>query len=120
MNVFAVTTDTSGQPIAAIIISPLVFGLFLLIAALNLNPDEHGVIRIFMILLSFTTYFMTAWFGVLTIINYYSFDPMQNAIASSIWIFGSMFGVIVIYFLIYAFYKATRQAAQEKDEMMLQ
>ena len=110
----------SGSVLAVLILSPMIFGIFLLIAALALNPEEHPALRIFMILLSFMTYIISAWFGVISIIRFYNFPEMQAGLASSIWIIGIMISVIIIYFLIYAFYKATHAAAQRKKEEMLQ
>jgi len=118
--VLSVTTDTSGQPLAVIIISPLILGLFFILSAFVLDPNEHNVLRIFLILLSMVTFFMSSWLGALTIIKYYDFDPMQEAIVTGVWVFGTMIVVIVIYFLIYAFYKGVHAAAQRKKEMMLQ
>lgn len=106
--------------IASIILTPMMFGLFLLLGAFLLDPEEHPVIRIFMMLMSLLTYFVSSWFGVLAIIEFYSFDPMQNAIATGIYVFGSMIIVLILYFMIYAFYKASHTAAQNKKKMMLQ
>lgn len=106
--------------IEVIIITPLIFGLFLLIGALILEPLEHGAIRIFMILLSLLTYFISSWFGVLALIEFYTFTAMQEAIVTGVWILGTMISVIITYFVIYAFYKSTHAAAQKENEMMLQ
>ena len=105
---------------AAIILTPLIFGFFLILGAYLLDPEQHPVLRIFMMILALMTYFMSSWLGVLAIIEFYTFDPMQEAIATGLWIFGSMIVIIITYFLIYIFYKATHAAAQTKEEMMLQ
>lgn len=115
----AVVEDTGGNPIAIIIMSPMILGLFFLIGAALLDQEEHGVLKIGLILLSFMTYFMTAWMAVQTLIKYYDFAELQESTAIGVMTFGIMIGVIVTYFLIYAFYKAIHAAAQKKDEMML-
>lgn len=106
--------------IAAIILTPLIFGFFLIFGAYLLDPEEHPILRVFMMLLSLMTYFVSSWFGMLAIVQYYDFSPMQEAIATAVWVFGIMIFVIVAYFMIYAFYKGTHAAAQRKKEMMLQ
>lgn len=106
--------------IEAIIMTPLIFGAFLIFGAYMLDPEEHGVIRIFMLLLALLTYFISSWFGALAIIEFYTFNAMQEAIVTGVWILGSMIVVLIFYFLIYAFYKAAHAAAQRKKEMMLQ
>lgn len=116
----AVTTDVSGFPIAAIILSPMILGFFFMLGAFILDPEEHGVLRIFFVLFALLTYYLSAWFGILTIVQYYSFDPLQDAIGKSVFIVGAVMFTIIAYFLIYAFYKATHAAAQQKQEMMLQ
>lgn len=120
LNALAVTTDVSGYPIAAIIISPLILGFLLLVGAFLMDKEEHPILRIFLMLFSFMTYFLSAWMGLQTIVNYYTFDPLQDSLTTSVWVFGGAVVLIIVYFLIYAFYKAAHTAAQNEKERMLQ
>jgi hypothetical protein len=112
--------DVNGSILAVMILLPILFGLMLLIGSLSLNPEEHPVLRIFLMLLSFMTYLISSWLGVINVIRYYNFDELQNSTVTSVWIAGIMIGVIIIYFLIYAFYKGIHASAQKQKEMMLQ
>lgn len=116
----AVTTDVSGYPLAAIIISPLVMGLLFLVGAFALDPEEHGILRIFFVLFALMTYFLTAWMGMQTVVAYYDFTAMQESIALSVWVMGGVMVVTISYFIIWIFYRSTQAAKQEQQEMMLQ
>lgn len=116
----AVTTDVSGFPLAAIILTPLIFGFMLLLGAFVLDPEEHAVLRIGLVLISFLTYFLSAWWGVIVVVNHYAMTELEEAITLSVWVVGGVIFVILSYFIIYAFYKAVHTAAQKKEEMMLQ
>ena len=119
-NTVNIEPNVSGSPLAALILAPMIFGILLLFGALVLDPEEHAVMRIFLMLLSFTTYFMSAWFGVQALVRYYGFIDLQDSTTLTVFIIAGCLFVIVSYFIIYAFYKSVYAAAQKKKEMMLQ
>lgn len=119
LRALAVTIDVSGYPIAAIILSPLILGFLMLAGASLIDSEEHPILRIFLVLFAFMTYFLTAWMGVQTIVNYYTFDALQDSLTTSVWVFGGAMVVILCYFLIYAFWKASETAAQNDRERRL-
>jgi F0F1-type ATP synthase membrane subunit b/b' len=50
------------------------------------------------------------------LVKYYNFPELQNAIAFSIYIIGTVFFVLLLYFITYVFYKAIKTAAKAKAE----
>lgn len=114
------TTETvSGEVLSVMILLPFIFGLMLLIGSFALDPAEHPVLRTFMMLLSFMTYFISTWIGIQTIIKYYNFPDLQDSTTTAVFIFGVVMFIILSYFMIYSFYKAVHISAQKKKEMML-
>lgn len=107
-----------NSPIAILILIPLIFGLMLIFGGMLLDPEEHSVLRIFMMLGALMSYFASSFVGVQALIRYTQATEMQDSIAILIWVFGVLIFVIIAYFFIYAFYKAVQRAAQKRKEMM--
>jgi hypothetical protein len=113
---FSVPRDTTaGQPLGIMIILPLIFGL-LLIAGAFLFGESHAILKIFLFLFAYCMIFISFWFGMQVINNYYRFTEMSDAISTAVWVIGSIFFVILSYFLIYAFIEAVHAAAQRKQK----
>lgn len=117
------TREVASRPkrdymvIAAIIIIPMLFGLFLILAANGLG-DDHVVLRLFLFLLSPIMFIVSLHFGVAALIEFYNFESLQNIIGDTVYWFGLVFGVIVVYFIIYLFIKMVRNIAEEKKEKL--
>lgn len=106
-------TSVSGFPLAALILIPMFFGLLLLIGSFMFGED-HAVLKIALFLLAYLTVFLSLWFGLQTVVRYYGFTDLQDAIGTAAWIIGVVFFVIISYFLIYAFIKGIEASAQKK------
>ena len=101
--------------IAIIILIPLILGAFLLVGSATMS-EEHSILKIFMFLLSFILFFTSLHFGMLGIVKFYNFPELQNAIGSTTYWVGIIFGVIVAYFIIYAIYKMITGVARQKQQ----
>jgi hypothetical protein len=107
--------DNNRMIIFGIILLPMILGFFFLIGAATMGKD-HSALRIVLFLLSIPTFFISAYFGMVGLVKYYNFPELQNAIAFSIYIIGTVFFVLLLYFITYVFYKAIKTAAKAKAE----
>lgn len=105
--------QTAGMPLAALILVPMLFGIMLLIGSFMFGED-HAVLKIALFLIAYLTVFLSLWFGVQTVVRYYGFADLQEAIGTTTWIIGIIFFVILSYFMIYAFIQGVEAAAQKK------
>lgn len=112
-----ITRDIGGSPLAIIILLPLIFGIMLMVGSFQLD-DDHKIIKIIMFLFAYIMVFMSFWFAMQTITNYYEFSGMQGSISTMAWITGIALFVILSYFLIYAFVMGIHIAAQKKKERL--
>lgn len=110
-------TSVSGFPLATLILIPLLFGILLLIGSFIFG-EEHAVLKIILFLMAYLTVFLSLWFGLQTVVRYYGFTDLQEAIGTTTWIIGIVFFVILSYFLIYAFIKGVETAAQKKEKRL--
>uniref|UniRef100_A0A6M3IF24 Uncharacterized protein n=1 Tax=viral metagenome TaxID=1070528 RepID=A0A6M3IF24_9ZZZZ len=115
-----VVTDVGGMPLAMVILTPAFLGFLILGCAFLLDPEEHGALRIFLMLMALCSQFLSRWFDIKVVAQYYMVDEIVEQIADGVFIYGAFFSVVVIYFLIYTFYKLTHIAAGNKKEKMLQ
>jgi hypothetical protein len=110
-----VENSVGGFPLAVLILVPLLFGILLLVGSFMFGED-HAVLKIALFLFAYLTVFLSLWFGVQTVVRYYGFADLQEAIGTTVWIIGILFFVIVSYFLIYAFIQGVEAAAQKKKK----
>jgi hypothetical protein len=104
-----------GNPLAAIILLPVLFGILLMVGAFQLD-DEHKVLKVILFLFSYLMVFMSFWFGLQTVVRYYYFTALQDSISTVTWVIGISLFVILSYFLIYAFVMSIHIAAQKKQD----
>lgn len=97
---------------------PLIFGLIAVIGAATLG-EEHNALRIVLFLLSMLSPIVSLWFGsILVLEENTQFFTLVNATGVLTFIIGSIFGVLIFYFLLYTIYKLTHKAAQDNDERL--
>lgn len=120
----SIEVNNDGEPheknpfIAGIlIILPVLIGFLLVFAAGTLG-DDHSAFRIFLFLLGALTFEISLWFGSLSALTFYNFPELGNALSSVATWYGRLLFVMVVYFLIYAFYKITKRTSQEQEERM--
>lgn len=103
--------------VAIIILIPILLGLFMLFGSFSLS-EVHNPLKIFLFLLSFVPFFASMHFGMLAIVKFYDWPELQNLIGSTTYWVGAMFGIIIIYFVIYLFWLGTNVTAQKKKERL--
>jgi hypothetical protein len=88
-----------------------------MIGSLTMGED-HVVLKIFLFLLSLCSYFISAYFSMISLIKFYVFPELNDALVLSVVLIGFILFVILCYFLLYIFSKATHAAAMNKKEKM--
>ena len=117
VTVDGLTKDSAPTGLlAAIVLLPMLFGFLLLFWAHSLNPDEHGIFKIFLSLLSAVSIFVSLQFALVSIIKVYYFPALQEAIGSTVFWMGWMFVVFMFYFIIYIMVKAFDSMKKKKQE----
>jgi len=106
--------EKSKMALAAIIGLPMLLAFIMLIGAATLS-EHHNVLKIFLFLLSFIPFFTSLHFGLVTVIKFYDFPELQDAIGSATYYIAIMFGVIITYFIIYLVYMMIHAAAQKRE-----
>lgn len=117
-GVHAEVLDTGGQPIAVIIALPVVFGCMLLASAALMDKEEHGILRLFFMLFALTSFLLSHWMALQTVIKYYDFEPLQDSLATFIWVFGLFLFLVYSYVFIYMIYKSIEQARAKKNQKL--
>jgi Ca2+/Na+ antiporter len=100
-----------------IILIPLILGIIMIIASLGIG-EEHPVLRWFLFLGSFVLSFVSLQLGSLAIAKFYNWSQMQTTIGTTTYVVVTLFSLVVIYLIIYLFYKGFRMAGQEKNEKL--
>ena len=113
---FVVKGD-SGMIVGITILLPLILGFFFVMGAFSLS-EKHAPLRIFLFLLSIITFFSSAHFATVAIIEFYSFGPMQEAIANTVYWVGIVLWFMISYFIIYLIWKIFDHMAQKKKEKL--
>mgnify|MGYP005847131123 CR=1 FL=1 len=120
---FDVTTDglpKSTEPsglIAVFSIVPLLFAFLFLFGAFSL-ADEHSALRIFLFLLGNMMILLTLYFTTLSVIKFYEFPELQEAVGTTTYWLAWLLVFIVTYFIIYWVWKAFDSAHKRKIERM--
>jgi len=103
--------------IAAIIILPALFGLFMLLGSFFLG-DEHVPLKIAMFLITPIAFWASLHMGLISVIKFYDFTELQDLIGRTTYWTGTLFFVMLCYFLLYIFTKAIHTAAEKKKERL--
>lgn len=114
--------NVGGNMIMAMIIFiPLFFGLLLILGAGKLfKEDEHKVLKLFIFLFSFVMFFVSIYFGVVSLTSQFGVNTeLEHAMVSVLQWIVIIFGfVIIAYFLIDGIVKVidgVRRRKQEKE-----
>ena len=101
-----------------LILIPLLLSFILLAGAATLDGEEHPVLKIGLFLFSIIPFFLSLHWGTIILIRYYDAAPLIDAIGEGTWSVGIIFFIVIVYFLIYAFYKGTHMVAQKEEEKL--
>jgi len=110
----SVTANTSYLGFVNLL--PVLIGVFCLVGAVSLSAEEHGIFKMFLFLFSFVFFFSAFHLATLTLVEYFAFPVLIEALADINYYFTVMWVVMVAYFLIYSIHGMVRQAAQDKEE----
>lgn len=111
-------TEVTGQPLAVMILIPLIIGLFFIIGAVTLNDEEHNALRIGLFLFALFSIFGSFYIAVQIIVKYYNFPALQNDLTWIMYGFAGLLSVIVFYFLVYIITVAIHTAGEKRDERL--
>jgi hypothetical protein len=100
-----------------LIFLPLFIGLILIIAGFSLG-DEHQILKIFMLLSSLVTFFMSLGLALITISYYSSFTELVNTLGLYLYFYGIIYFLIVIYYIIYVIWKVVDWIGTMKSERL--
>jgi hypothetical protein len=78
---------------------------FILIFGSGSMSEDHNVLRIFMFLLSISCVLISLWFSTILVVEFYGLYALQEAIATTTFIIGSVYFVLIAYFIFYAIFK---------------
>ena len=110
--------DRDPTSMIIIILIPIIFSILLIIGSISLNNEEHAAAKIFMLLLSFIPIFSSFHFSTLTIIHFFDFPILSDAIGTTTYWMSIMFGVLVTYFILYLIIKMIHNMAGKKKERL--
>lgn len=103
--------------VGLIALIPLVIGFFLILGAISLG-DSHAVVKWFLLLLSPALGITSLHYATLGLIRFYNMPELQDAIGSTVYWFGIVWGVIIAYLVIYGIIVMVHTAAQKKEEKL--
>lgn len=100
--------------IAAIILAPLILAIILALGAATMS-QEHGTLKVFLFLLSVPLFFTSLHYGTISVIEYFDITALQDAIGTTTYWVGVVFGVIITYFIINLLIKMIEYIAKRKE-----
>jgi hypothetical protein len=112
--------DTGGNDmvLGVLVLSPILLAFLFMFIGYSLN-EEHSVLKIFLMLLSILLIFTSWHFGVIAVGELYAMNDLVDAIGSTTYWLGIVFGVIVTYFIIQmliALFEYIRTSKQKRFE----
>lgn len=107
-------SEKSLLPVAMLILVPVILGIILIFCSWSLESEEHNALKIFLLLLSIACFIVSLYFGLVSVIHFYDFPVMQEAIGNTTFWYATIFSVVIIYFLIYIIKISIEQSAQKK------
>lgn len=119
---FEITNDgkekEGGYLLALFIgILPLLIG-FLLLKWSDILGDEHNIIRLALMLMSFTTIFISLWLTTAGVVRFVSWPEMEESLGTITLIFGGLYFAVLSYFIIYLLRKVFIGIQKSKEERL--
>jgi hypothetical protein len=111
-------TNTNGTGILiGIMFIPFLFAIIFLIGGVSLG-QTHGVLKIFLYLLSVPMVWVSLNIGLIGLIEFYGLSNIQNLVAEFTFWISVVYSVMITYFVIYAVWKMFDTMAQKKKEKL--
>lgn len=103
--------------LGVLIILPLIMAFIFIYAGVHMG-DDHAALKLGLFLLCPILFFVSLHFGMLTIVEYYDFQALEELIGGTAYWFGWLVFALFSYFIIYFIAKAIHIAAQKKKERL--
>jgi hypothetical protein len=114
-QISVVESGTDKGLMAVIILLPILLSI-ILIAGTFLIGNDHQVFKIAIALLSIVPFFSSMNLALITVAKYFNFPEMQDLLGTTTYWTGVFFGIIITYFIIYAFIWGVTISAQKKQK----
>lgn len=92
--------DAPSSFLWVVILLPFLLGVIFVVGSATMS-EEHGVLKIFMFLLSAPMFFISLLIGMKTVVRFYNMPEVLNGLGDSIYVIAIIFGLILVYFIIY-------------------
>lgn len=102
---------------ALLILIPLVLGIICIFATFSLGED-HPILKVLLLLFSLTTFFMSISIAMINIGYYNTFDSLIDTLGLWIYVFGTIYFLIIVYFILYAISKLMSMFSSDKEKRL--
>lgn len=109
--------DESKMILGVIILLPMILGIIFLLGAWSMG-EEHHVLKFFLFLLCVPMFFLSFHLGMVGLVKFYNFPELQEAMASSTYIIGIIFALLVSYVIIYFVLKLFMTFKKNKESSL--
>ena len=103
--------------IAAVILLPMILAALLMFVAFGLS-DEHKLIKTLLYFLVPVLFFTSMHFSAVSLVKFFNFPELEEAIGSTVYWFGIIMFVIISYVCVYVIYRAFEYMRTNKQEKM--
>jgi len=102
---------------ALLILIPLILGIICIFATFSLG-DDHPILKILLLLFSLTTFFMSISIAMINIGYYNTFNELIDTLGLWIYLFGTIYFLIIVYFILYAIAKLMSMFSKDKEQRL--
>ena len=102
---------------ALLILIPLILGIIFIFATFGIG-DDHPVLKIGLLLFSMLTFFMSLSIAIINIGYYNTFDSLIDTLGMWIYVYGTIYFLIIVYFILYAIAKLTSMLHSDKEQKL--
>lgn len=108
--------DEGNMIIATIIFLPMLLSVILLLGALVLDKERHAALRIFLWMLSLLCFVLSLNWSLISVVEFYNFPELQEAIGSATYWFSLVFVAIICYWFIYIIYVSFMMFKKKRED----
>lgn len=106
--------------IFGLMLLPIILSILFIVGAATLDKEKHAALKIFLFLFSILPVFASFHLGLIGIAEFYNIPEIEEWTGYTIYYIGSIFVLLVTYFLIYLIYTVFNKAAQAKEDARLE
>lgn len=100
--------------IVILILIPLCLSIIFIVSGISMSY-EHIALKIASYLFSLVNFFVSLWFGTVSLNKFYLFPELEDALGIWIYVYAYVFAAIVTYFIIHLIIKALNAAGELKE-----